>query len=119
MIQGQVITVLKLANVAAGKVFPTFEDVDETTTDYVIVRRPNNEPIMTMLGREGLIHSTFVFECWSTSKASAMTIAAAVDAAIDADTTLPYSFPESPSGEDFAPEVMQVMEPRQFSIWHR
>lgn len=118
-IHGAVVDVLKLANVAAGKVFPTFDDVDDQSTEYVIVTRSTYEPIGTLIAQTGMIRSVMVMQCWARQKARAMEIAKDAANAMEADNTLPIKVQEQPAdSEDFTPDVMELMEPVQYSIWH-
>ena len=117
-VHGDLCQVLNDAAVAPGGAHPEFLDQDSQATEYVIVRRVSTDPQMMLGGYSGITHDVFVFECWSTSKARAIAITDNVVAAVEAQTTYPMRQREQPSAnEDFTPDVMEVMEPVQFSIW--
>lgn len=118
-VHGDVCSVLVLANVAGGNVYPEFLPEEADVADYVIVRRVSLEPVNTLQGYGGITKSTMIMECWARDgKAAALAIADAVYAAIDASTALPIKIREPISGEQFEPAVMEVMEPVQYGIWH-
>ncbi len=79
---------------------------------------------MTLQGPTGEGNSVFVFECWgaksftTTAKATALSLARDVRNAIDGANTLPTSFRLPHSGEEFEPELLEIMEPVQYSFWH-
>jgi hypothetical protein len=125
-VHGDICEILNDADVADGDAHPEFLDSDSEATEYVIVRRTNTEPQMTLIGYGGLTRDTFLFECWSTGKAGAIAIAEAVIAAMDEAAAIGLS--DSPplylmqreapaASEDFTPDVMAIMEPVQYSIW--
>jgi uncharacterized protein DUF3168 len=89
-----------------------------TPLPYVIVRRVSSEPLNLLSGYSGQTKSTFVFECWERKKSAAVELAAAVRSAIEGATAIETKSREPVSGEDFAPEILVLMEPVEFSFWH-
>jgi hypothetical protein len=114
-IQTDIITAL--ASVASGKVYPEAAPED-VAVPLVIYRRIAHEPLMTLQGYSGSTRSSFVFECWATTKQGALTLAASVITAIDAASPLTTKYRENVSGEDYESQYDQFVEPVQYSFWH-
>lgn len=121
-IQSDIITAL--AGVADDKVYPAGEVPDDTEPPFVAYRRTLLEPVMTLQGYAGVSKSTFIFECWGqktdsvSAKQASLTLADEVIAAIDADTTIRTKYREPVSGEEYEPDVLELMEPVQYSFFH-
>ena len=115
--------VTALAGVASGKVYPDAAP-EGVEPPLVLYRRVSYDPLMTLQGYAGLAQSTFLFECWGkpttliTAKASALALAASVQAAIDASTVLTSRFRVPVTGEEYDVNTMELMEPVQYSFWH-
>lgn len=113
-----------LAAVAGGRVFPAGEVPEGVPLPLVTYRRTLHAPIMTLGGYEGTTNSIFVFECWgettatASAKQSALDVAAAVIAAIEAAAGLVRKYRTDVSGEDYDPETLETMEPVSYSFWH-
>ncbi len=114
-----------LAAVAGGRVYA--ESVPQgIVPPFVVYRRRLFERVQVLQGAEGLQHSEFVFECVGKQtntqrpKEDARAIAATVRAAIEAvkTTTLRDQYEVLVAGDEFEPEVLEVMEPVAFSFWH-
>lgn len=108
-----------LSGVASGKRYPEFVAAD-IARPYVIIRRLNYAPLTTLNRSEQIILSTFILECHADSKEAANALAVSAMAAIMASSTatLKQAFEEDVSGEDYQPETMELMTPRQFGVWH-
>lgn len=116
-IQSDIVTALSA--VASGNVYPEMAPED-AVVPLVIYRRILLEPLI-------LIHSpvpatnrsSFVFECWASTKAGALTLAGQVRTAIEASTSFTDDcYLEPVSGEDYESLTDQFVEPVQYSFWH-
>lgn len=122
-IHADIAAALDAANVADGAVFPDAAD-EGVDPPFVVYRRASYDPLMLLSGPSGEANSVFVFECWGmktetqTAKASALALAAQVKAAIEGASSLATRFLLPHSGEEFEPELLQIMEPVQYSFWH-
>ncbi len=114
-IQSDVITAL--AGVASDRVYPEAAPQD-AVLPIVIYKRAHFEPLMTLTGYAGTTKSTFVFECWGTTKAEALSIADSVTAAIDAAAGITIKFREPIGGENYESQSDQYVEPVSYSFWH-
>jgi len=110
--------VAALASVASGRVYPDAAPQD-AVLPFVVYRRVSKEPLNTLYEATGYVRSSFVFDCWATTKAAAITTAAAVVTAIEAAAALNMAFEEPVTGEDYEPAVDQFVEPVQFGFWHQ
>lgn len=121
-IESDIITATE--TVASGRVYPVGEVPEDAPLPLVTYRRSLHEPVMTLGGYEGTTHSVFVFECWgektdsASAKQSALTLATALIAAIEAAVPIVNKYREPVQGEDFEPATLEVMEPVQYSMWH-
>ena len=114
-IQSDIVTAL--ASVAGGRVYPEAAPED-AALPFVIYRRTLYEPVMTLTGYAGATRSAFMFECWATTKAVALSTAAAVQSAIEAAAPITTKYREPASGEDFEPASDQYVEPVAYTFWH-
>lgn len=120
-IQADIVTAL--SGVADDKVYPAGEVPDDTEPPFVAYRRTLLDPVMTLQGYAGTSKSVFIFECWGqktasvSAKQSSLTLADEVIDAIDASSIL-TKYREPVSGEEYEPEVLELMEPVQYAFWH-
>lgn len=119
-LHGDICAVLNDAHIAVGGAHPQFLPAGSTATEYIVVRRPSQEPLPLLQGYAGG-KSTVVLEFWSLSKARAGEMADAgcnaIDAAAATVPSLKTAGREPFGGEDFEPEVMALVEIRQYGIW--
>ncbi len=114
-ISADMVGALKLAGLRANADYMPEGGVEP----FVVVVRTGYEPVMTLVGQEGDVRSTFVLLCKGKSKADAATLAAAASAAIYSATNITRKYREPVSGDEFDPELMENTEIVQFSIWHQ
>lgn len=115
-----------LASVASGKVYPEGAVPEDAVPPLVTYRRTLYEPLMAIEGPYGLIHSEFAIECWAAktattnAKAASLTLAIAVRAAVEASAALKTAnrFEIPSSGDQYEPEILEIMEPVFYSFWH-
>lgn len=121
-IESDVVTAL--ATVAGGNVFPVGEVAEGTLPPLVAYRCVRRNPIMTLQGYAGITQSIFVFECWGkktdskTAKQASLDLAADVVAALDAAVGISNKYREPVAGEEYDADVLELMEPVQYSLWH-
>jgi len=112
-LQSDIVTAL--AAVASGKVYPQFVPAD-VDPPFVVYRIINKDPLQTLSSGTVLINSQVEFDCFSETYSGALTLAAAVKAAVVA-SGLTYYESTSP-GENYEPEVDIFMEPIFYGFWH-
>lgn len=116
--------VTALAGVASGNVFPVGEVAEGTLPPFVAYRCAKRIPVQTLEGVTVIVQSIFIFECWGvktsskSAKKASLDLAADVIAALDADVTIANKFREPVSGEEYDDQVLELMEPVQYSLWH-
>lgn len=109
--------VTALASVASGRVYPDAAPQD-AALPLVIIKRVSSEPLMTLQGYAGLTKSEFSFECWGSTKSSAVSTRDAVFTAIDAAAGLTIKTREQSGSEEYEPNTDQYAEVAQYSFWH-
>lgn len=112
-LQSDLITAL--SGVASGRVYPQIAP-ENAVYPLVNYRVLNKSPIVTI---DGVVHATdyqVVFECWGATYAAALTLAAAVRAAI-VSSGLNYSPIDEP-GEDYEAQADSYMEPVYYEFMH-
>jgi len=113
-IQSEIITAL--ASVAGARVYPDLAPQD-AALPLVIYKRTAYEPLMKLDGYASLTKSTFMFECWATTKAGSLTLAGQVQTAIEA-SVIAVKFREPSTGDEYEVQVDQFVEPIAYSFWH-
>lgn len=119
--------IVTAAQGASLAIYPEGEVPENAKLPFTTYRRTLLDPVMTLAGPEGTIHSEYLFASWgrksegagaTTAKASAIATANAFDAAIQAATAITCRFRLPVAGEDFDDETLLLMEPRRWSFWH-
>lgn len=113
-IQSDIVTAL--AGVAGGRVYPQAAPED-AAMPFVIYRRVSQTPLTTLQGFEGNINSVFTFDCYASTYAAALALAADVRSGIEGSAAL-LEYRDAGSGEDYEPVVDAFMEPVSFGFWH-
>lgn len=118
-IQSDIITALigGSPQVADGRVYPQAAP-QNAALPLVVYRRVNSEPLMTLLGYAGTTKHIFVFECWASTYAAALSLADSVRGAIESAAALQPCYREQGDPDDYEPAVDQFVEPVLFSFWH-
>jgi hypothetical protein len=103
--------------VASGRVYPQVAPA-EVDRPFVVYRKVDEDPVMTLQGYTGLTNFTFAFDCWADTYLEALTLADSVRAAVEAAAALkPLS--RVPSGaDDYEPAVDEFIETVVYSLWH-
>lgn len=113
-IQSDVVS--ELAGICGDRIYPHSAPQD-SVFPFVIFRRVSYEQLSTLMGSEGTIKSTFLFECYAKTYIEAIDISEQILSAINAATGL-NKFIEPFSSEEYIPDVDVFMEPVQISFWH-
>jgi len=104
-----------LSAVASGRVYPQAAPAD-APLPFVIYRVIGKEPLTTLNDSETLVNSVLAFESYADDYLEALTVSAAVVAAIEA-SSLNYYKTQSP-GENYEVITDDYMEPVFFGFWH-
>ena len=107
--------VTALAAVASGAVYPQFVPAD-VDPPFVVYRIVSKEPLNTLSGGKVTTNSIVEFDCFASSYAAALSLAADVRSAINASA---LTFYESTSpGEEYEQPIDVFMEPVYYGFWH-
>lgn len=112
-LQSDIITAL--ASVASGNVYPQAAP-EKVSLPFVIYRVLSKDTLQMLNGSLDQTNSLVVFECWADDYAEALTVSAAVQAAIEGSGMTWYR--ESAPGEEYQQAVDAYMEPVYYGFWH-
>lgn len=112
-LQSEIVTAL--ASVAGGRVYPQVGE-PEAQLPFVVYRVLNKRAENNFCGYSGKTNFSVAFDCWADTYAEALSIADAVNAAIEASNLVSYR--DVSPGEDFELLDETFVEPTYFGFWY-